>query len=308
VAVETGAPATRRSILAAGLGGLVALVAAALGRPSAVRALDGQPALLGTANTSTIETSFQNTDSGEISLRAMQGAGTAIRGESSGGVALHGEDAAAGSGLTASSESGTGAVVTSGSGKGFEAASNSSTAISGSSNNDTATAFPDGSYRSGVVGTVGDLGTPGDPGGIAPNSDEVGVYGFSDVSENSAGVWGDTWDGAGVLGTGSYGVIGIGESFGLYGTTATANTGYALYTQGPIQFNGRSGRSYVQTGKTYREVPIAGMHTTSVVIATLQTNRAGFYVQSVIPYTGRFRLYLNRVAPGNTYFSYLVIG
>jgi hypothetical protein len=256
VAVETTTPRSRRHILAAGLGALGAVIAAAIGRPSAARAVDGAPVLIGTANSGTLPTTLDNTTAGSTSFKATQVTGTALRGESTG---------------------------------------------------DTASTFPDGSYRSGVVASVGDLGTPGDPGAVAPNSDEIGVYGYANVSENSAGVWGDTWDGAGVLGTGTYGVLGIGESYGLYGTTAAPNAGYALYTNGPIIFYGRSGRSYVRGGTSFREVAIAGMKSTSAVIATLQTNRAGFYVQSVVSSPGKFRLNLNRVAPGPTFFSYLVI-
>jgi hypothetical protein len=257
VAVESTTPRSRRHILAAGLGALGAFVAAAIGRPSAARAADGLPLVIGDPNTGESETGLANSTAGSTSFKATQVTGTALRGESSG---------------------------------------------------DTASTFPDGSYRSGVVASVGDLGTPGDPGAVAPNSDEIGVYGYSNVSENSAGVWGDSWDGAGVLGTGTYGVLGIGESVGLYGTTATPNAGYALYTRGAISFYGRSGRSYVHGGSTFRDVPIAGMKSTTAVIATLQTNRAGFYVQSVVSSTGKFRLHLNKVAPGPTFFSYLVIG
>jgi len=94
---------------------------------------------------------------------------------------------------------------------------------------------------------------------------------------------------------------------GVYAKAATP-AGTALYTNGKIKFYGRSGRTYVTAGHNYRDVTIAGMTTSSAVIATLQTNRTGFYVQSVISYSGKFRLYLNKIAPGATWFSYIVIG
>ena len=48
------------------------------------------------------------------------------------------------------------------------------------------------------------------------------------------------------------------------------------------------------------------MATTSAVIATLQTYKAGYYIAAVVSYKSKFRLYLNKAAVSTMYFSYLV--
>jgi len=266
MAIDGESRTSRRSLLAAALGGLGGLVVSRLGRPDAVAALDGAPALLGTANTSTTETSFENTDTGEASLKGLHADGIGVSGESATG-----------------------------------------TAVRGASTDDTSSDFLAQSYRSGVIGTAGDLGVAGDIGGVALNTDEVGAYGFSDVSPASVGVWGDTWGGVGVQGTGDLAVAGFGDSVGLYGA-ATSPAAYALLTDGKIKFNGRSGRTTISPNHLYRDVSISGMTSSSVVIATLQTRKAGYHVECVVSYTGKFRIFINKTSTGTIYFSYLVIG
>jgi uncharacterized Ntn-hydrolase superfamily protein len=52
---------------------------------------------------------------------------------------------------------------------------------------------------------------------------------------------------------------------------------------------------------------MAGVTTSSYIIATPQTNRAGVYVQSVVPASGKFTIYLNKAVTGTSYIGYLVI-
>jgi hypothetical protein len=52
---------------------------------------------------------------------------------------------------------------------------------------------------------------------------------------------------------------------------------------------------------------MAGVSTSSYVIATLQTRRIGVYVHAVVPGTGYFLIYLNKAVTANTYVGYLVI-
>jgi len=307
MAIDNEARTSRRGLLAAALGGLGGLVVAKLGRPDSVAAADGGNALLGTANTSTTETSFENTDAGDTSLGAIHTDGTAVRGDVTGGTAILAGANGSGTGVSASSTSGTGVNAVSGSGFAVSAGSNTSTGVWGSSNDDTPSTFAPGSYRSGVVGSAGDQGIPGQAGGISSNTDEVGVYGFSDVSVASAGVWGDSWDGIGVQGTGDWGVAAFGGSIGVY-AAAGSPTGYALFTQGKIRFNGRASRTFITAGHIYKDVAISGMTTGSYVIASLVSHRTGFTVESVVSYAGKFRLYLNKTATSTIYFSYLVIG
>jgi hypothetical protein len=120
-------------------------------------------------------------------------------------------------------------------------------------------------------------------------------------------VWGDTWGGVGVQGTGDLAVAGFGDSIGLYGA-ATSPAAYALLTDGKIKFNGRSGRTTISPNHLYRDVSISGMTSSSVVIATLQSRKAGYHVECVISYTGKFRIFINKTSTSTIYFSYLVIG
>jgi hypothetical protein len=182
-------------------------------------------------------------------------------------------------------------------------------------------------HRTGVVGLVG-AGA-----GIANNTGETGVYGFSDVSGNSTGVWGDTADGYGVFGNGFVGVYGLGQvgvvgdvgatGTGVYGfagtglppnppagvaVQATAGTPaqVALNVSGKVKFN-RSGRTVVARGRSSRRINMVGVTGSSYVVATLQTRRAGVYVHAVVPAAGYFTIYLNKIVTGGTAVGYLVI-
>jgi hypothetical protein len=183
-------------------------------------------------------------------------------------------------------------------------------------------------YRTGVVGQVGTGG------GIATNTGEVGVYGFSDVSGNSTGVWGDTANGVGVFGTGSIGAYGLGSvgvvgdadatGTGVYGfagsgfpplpppsgvaVQATAGTPaqVALNVTGKAKFS-RSGRTVIARGRSARKITMVGVTGSSYIIATLQTRRAGVYVHAVVPAAGSFTIYLNKIVTGATAVGFLVI-
>ena len=292
MAIDTETRTSRRGILAAALGGAGALLASRLGRPDAARAADTDPAVMGAANESSTETGFENTDPGEVSVHARQTTGTAVEATATSGI-------------------------------GLQANATSGAAIRADSTDATPSGFNPGSYRSGVVAAVGDRGTPGQASGIVDNSDEIAVYGFSNISDLSSGVWGDSWLGVGVQGTGAtgvlgtgsdgvvgvgaYGVTGYGDTAGLYGA-ANAPTGYALLTSGRIRFAGRSGRATITSGHQYRDVAIIGMTSSNAVIVTLQTYKSGYAVAAAISYAGKFRLYLNKTATSTMAFSYLVIG
>jgi hypothetical protein len=272
--VDNETRTSRRRILAAAIGGAGALAVSRLGQPAGVRATDAGNAILGVANQSETETGFENTTAAANSVHVKQTTGQAILAEATTGTAIR--------------------------------AATTDTALGG---------FVAGSYKSAVVGTVGALGVPDAVDGISSTSDESAFYGFSNISDSSNGVWGDSWHGTGVYGTGSWGVYGagydgvtgIGQHIGLRGATSTP-TGYALWTDGKIKFNGRSGRATITSGHAYKDVAISGMTTASAVIVTLQTYKAGYSVAAAISYAGKFRLYLNKAATSTMSFSYLVIG
>jgi len=281
MSVETSAPRSRRAVLAAALGGLGAVVASRLGSPPAVSAVDGDAVTVGGTFFGATATALTNAAVGSRTATAFVGAapdGTGLRGWSS-------------------------SIVPSD--------------------------FGTTSNRTGVYGISGDasLSIP------ATSTDETGVYGFANVSGNSVGVWGDTPDGYGLYGTGYFGVYGIGQvavvgdtgasGTGVYGfaglgdpsaptagvaveATAGSIAELALKVNGRVRFS-RSGRARVLAGRSSRKVTMAGVTTSSYVIATLQTHRAGVFVSAVVPAAGYFTIYLNRTVSALTYIGYLVI-
>jgi hypothetical protein len=145
----------------------------------------------------------------------------------------------------------------------------------------------------------------------------TGVFGSSPADPISAlgtGVWGDSDDvgvfgfgGAGVYGVGTYGVIGesISTSAGVLAVGQSA-TDVALEVQGKVKFS-RSGRATLGAGKSSIKVTLAGTTTSSRVFAVLHSNRTGRWVQSVIPTTGSFTIYLNGTVTSSTYIAWFVI-
>jgi hypothetical protein len=277
MSIESSTPRSRRAVLAAALGGLGAVIASRIATPSAVSAADTDPVLVGG--------SFTGTTATTITTAATA---NAIVGHSLDGVGLWG-------------------------------ASDDAVPVAD---------FTVPSRRTGIVGLVG-TGT-----GVAPNTGEVGIYGFSDVSDNSTGVWGDTASGVGVFGTGSAGVYGVGQ-VGVVGDVGAAGTGVygfsgtgfppfpppagvavqatagstaqtALSVSGKARFS-RSGRTRILAGRSARRINMAGVTTSSYILATLQTRRAGVYVHAVVPAAGYFTIYLNKTVSAATYIGYLVI-
>ena len=184
-----------------------------------------------------------------------------------------------------------------------------------------------GGTRTGVVGISGPATD------IALSTDETGVYGFSEISGNAAGVWGDTVDGTGVIGSGFWGVYGngavgvIGDVFsggtGVYGfvgnggipdptpdvgveARAESSTSTALNVVGKARFS-RSGLTRVLRNGSSKKIILPGVTTSSYILATLQTRRTGVYVHAVVPAAGSFTIYLNKAVTATTYIGYLVI-
>ena len=310
---EISSPKSRRSILAAGLGGLGAVVVSSLGHPSPVDAAPNGNVQLGhgtadSDNDATAETRVNGTTDGQVALSAIQnGSGTGLYGYSNTGIGVKGIGGSTGTALWGQSTDGPG--------------------TNGSSSDNTPSTFLDPSNRSGVMGSAGDTTS------MATNTDEVGVFGYSDISTSSQGVVGQSHQGAGVLGVGAVGVVGLG-SYGVFGDVGATNVGvygntgvdpapgYAggigvlarsqttagvgLKVVGKTQFN-RSGKTAVTAGHSSKTVTMAGVTTSSYIIATPQTNRAGVFVQSVVPGTGSFVIHLNKTVSGTTYVGYLVI-
>ena len=279
MAIDTETRASRRNILAAAVGGLGGLLVGRLGSPDSARADDGGNAILGQANTSTTETSFENTENDETSLKGSH---------SNAGKGVEATVGGAGYGLYAT-------APTTG-GRAIFASSLDKAAVTGHSTASDPAVHQEGE-RVGVVGIAGDAS------GISTDLSETGVYGFCDTSYSyAAGVWGDTAQGVGVVGSGDWGVIASGGSVGLVATGPIA-----LRTSGKLVFAGRSGHNYVRAGHYYVDIPISGMTASADVIATLRTRKAGYYIAAVLPYAGKFRLFLNKTTYSSVWFNFLVL-
>ena len=314
MALDVEKPKTRRAILAAGLGGLGAVAVQALSHPSPAEAVTNGNVQLGhgpldSDNDAATETRVNLTGSGLVAFSAFQmtGTGVGLWGQTTSGVAVKGIATTSGIGLKGESTDGPGVNAT------------SVDAIPSD--------FLSTSHRTGVMGFAGDQGN------AATNTDETGVYGYSDTSNQSTGVIGHSNQGLGVLGVGAIGVVGAGSwgvlgdvgptQIGVYGNSgasaapvvgggigvlarAETTASLALKVLGRVQFS-RSGRTYIAAGASSRLVALAGVTTASYVLATMATNRAGVYVQAVVTAAGQFTIYMNKVCAGTTYISYLVI-
>jgi hypothetical protein len=309
MAIDPAAPRSRRAILAGALGGAGALVAHALGRAAPVAAADGDSVQLGRGTTLTDNTANSPTLINSVAEPALgtQGAGT---------VGVWGKMTTSGIGTLGTSVSGTGAQGSSTTGAGVVGL----------------TTGP-GTGRS-----TGVLGSTGAGAGIADDLDETGVYGFADDSIGAAGVWGDTLQGIGVVGTGDWGVFGYGSvgvvggvpavATAVYGfagdddiitptpgagvvgraglgavygvvAAAAAPNQYALYVAGRLRLNGSGNRTTIASTAASKKVILAGVSTSSLIVATLQTSISGCYVRAVVPAAGSFTIYLSK-APGKT--------
>lgn len=198
-----------------------------------------------------------------------------------------------------------------------------STAFAGSQTGTTADPVNGVGFGYGVQGTsltgAGVVGWSVEaPDGFVPaDSAFTGVFGSSpeDIEAHwGTGVWGYSPD-TGVLGVGSTGVWGYG-GVGVVGESGSTSAGVlalgqsttdlALEVRGKVKFS-RSGRSTIGSGKSSLKVTLAGTTSGSRVFAVLHSNRTGRWVQSVIPTTGYFTIYLNGTVSSSTYIAWFVL-
>ncbi len=322
MAIDPAVPRSRRSLLAAGIGGAVAIVATALGRPAPTRAANGDPVLAGQANTATAATSVTNTANGtavlavsgpdvvtpaakigvygyanqDVNARAVYGKsllGTGVWGNSDTGRGLFGRSTS-GTGVSAQTDTGRGVYATS--------AALDKTAILGQSTGNSA-------GIQGISGTISPAAEPetGVQGTANQSTLSNGVYGQSTLG---AGVWGASTEGIGVIGTAegldSIGVYAVGP-LGLYAEGPV--DGYAVAVQGAAWFS-RSGVATLASGSFVTVAVEGGLAADAMVLATVQSNRAGIWVRAAVPNptTGNVIIYLNTSVPGSTKVAWFVVG
>ncbi len=125
--------------------------------------------------------------------------------------------------------------------------------------------------------------------GLTDDSGSSGVYGH-----NNGGGYGVTGRSAAANGIGVYGeALGTG-GVGLLGTSGGG--GIALRVDGKVEFT-RSGTSKIPAGANHTVLSLFGATTSSIILATLQHHTAGFTVESAVPHSGSFTIWINKPAP-----------
>ena len=137
-------------------------------------------------------------------------------------------------------------------------------------------------------------------------SGAIGLKGSA--ADAGTGLFGSALTGVGVLGqstTGGAGVRGTTTS-GVGVDASAAASGYALRASGRVKFS-RSGRFAISAGHSSRTITYAGVTTTSLIIATLQTRHSGLYILAAVPGSGKFTVYLNKSVSSSTNVAYFII-
>jgi hypothetical protein len=299
---------------------------------TAIQGISGADAIAVTAKVGVH--GYANQDANARGVFGNSPLGTAVYGTSVSGFGLRGISTS-NTGLRGDSTTGTAIRALSGSGRAINASSGG-TATPAVSAQVTSS---DNAAKSAVQGYVGAAGLPA-------GAVQTRVHGRCDISADSTGVLGESADGTGVMGDTSngYGVVGLGY-YGVYGSGsagvvgdvdggtgvqgwtgvdvapdpaamvgvwAGAQTGRtALQVSGVAKFS-RSGRATVAIGASSVAVTVAGGITSAAFgIASPQTNRAGYYVQAVVPTvaTGQIRIYLNKaVTTSAIAVGWIVVG
>jgi len=293
-------PRTRRAVLAASAGALGALVARSIITPEPSRAADGDNLVIGQSNT------------GSTSTGLSGGVADASRG-------MLEVAATTGAAVVATSTSGTGVAATSSTGTGVVAQTSTGTIASSAFVGSGTPPTPKPITAAVPAATYGEANGTDGTGvwGFSSNATGTGVYG-----EGSTGVWG--FGGWGVFGasdatgTGVYGFSGatvpgapahtgvFGYSDSGYGVYARAATGTALYVNGKAGFS-RSGKVAITAGHSSVAKSLAGVTTSSLIIAVLQTAKGGYYLVAAVPAAGKFTVYLNKAAVSTMYVAYFVV-
>jgi len=182
--------------------------------------------------------------------------------------------------------------------------------------------------------------------GSSSVANKSGVYGWNDNGQGYGVTGRNTVSGAyGYLGSGwrgVYGFIGGDAQIAMEGETshaggyaiAATNTGshtrallgtpttgvdayapmnpngyYGLQTYGRLHFSHRSGLLTIPKGKSSVSTTVHALTSSSMVLATPQTNRSGVYVQAAVasPAADRITIYLNKKVTAATTVAYFVL-
>jgi hypothetical protein len=192
---------SRRALLTGAAGALAGIAVSSLGRPQPVRAIDGEPVLVGGEYTSTSVTKITNSANADDVIAGVSTSGVGVHGTSSSSTAVWG-NSTSGNGIFGQSSTSRGVWGTSSSYIGVQGSSVSNIGVFGTS---SAAAHP-ASLGLSQGNSTGVFGVSGP--GVPATKARTGVYGYAAQSGRSKGVWGHSPTGHGVHGSSGTGFAG----------------------------------------------------------------------------------------------------
>jgi hypothetical protein len=313
----------RRALLAAGAAGVAAAAAQAVA-PASVRAVDGDVMRVGQILDGTATTVVHATNH---ALEGRSDTGDGLRGETNAaaksgvygyskhpdGYGVYGSNLPSGA-LGILGTKGQGVMGSAADAEGVRGESSNNNGVAGKSG---------GKAKAGVLGEA----TNTDGLGVQGRNTVSHTYGFLGGKENGLYGASPVTGGAAVLGEhshpggaavyGSNTATHVGGGLGVMGVGVMGNAPsdldhWALVASGRAGFS-RSGLLTIAAGKssTSATVPAltAGAPMPSLVLATLQTNRAGVYIQAAVasPGSNKITIYLNKKVTAATKVAYFVL-
>lgn len=200
-------------------------------------------------------------------------------------------------------------------------AGDASTTLTSSTNGYTMNVYNTSStYGGGILVTV-DSGFTGVDVALTPTgpNNSAALRGVNTDTGTGSGVAGASVGGTGVFGyagsdatvyylltyaVATTGVLGYAPTG--TGVHAKSDSGTALKVTGKATFS-RAKRVTMSAGASSKTITLAGVTSSSMVLATLQSKRTGYYVSSVVPASGKFTIYLNKALTSSTVVAYFVI-
>jgi hypothetical protein len=304
MAIDSANPSSRRTLLAGALGGLAAAVAGTLGRAQPARAHDPDDVRLGAANSTIYETQLINTSTNVTALLCLaNGEGHGVSGQSTSGDGVFGTSKS-GDGVAGGSTSGRGVYGQSISGSGVHGSSPSGIGVSGDSDSGTAVSGFSATGN-GIYGASGSASTSGVVGvniwegnGVAGQSNSrplgtKGVFSAATLGDNTA-------DGIGVWGRSAHGT-------GIFAEAINPDA-VALRANGVTRF-ARSGRLTIKAGAASATKTGIRIDAGTLVLATLQQDRAGVYIRSAVPNAAgnSFTVRLNEAVGSDTKVGWFLV-
>jgi hypothetical protein len=268
--MSTESTRSRRAILLAAAGGTAAVVADSIARSHAAIAQGPTPIYRDqVGQTVTSESSISNSSNSNDVFSAISGSsGVAIFGSSIGELGVQG-----------ASQSAAGVQGTSDTGDGVVGSSNSGHGVHGEST---------GGSASGVFGfNLSNSGVKG--------AGRIGVQG--DVGPTQTALHGFTGNSAAPLPPAGVGVVAQAQSASLI----------ALHVKGRAKFD-RSGVVTVASGTSSVTKTLAGVTSSSLILAVLGQDRVGVWVRAAVPSAGTFKVILNKNVASATKVTYFVLG